>query len=241
VSVVHHRRQLLVRFHPDVAALVLLRPRNLTALFAHELTHSYQGDTRFGHLWYQVALKTSLALLALYSTVLAIVAGIAGVSMIQGHALTRIYSLPMFVLLALGIPYSGGLIAFCFLLRRWMEYSADLSAVLAGHGQEMLALLSLTAHHKQRPWERFAVFSEYPTLQQRVRRLKKYETETGPGDGTLPPKPPREWTRITFWDYFRALFTILIPSNAPMIVMAAAFTQYAQSLARAGYFKVVPF
>jgi hypothetical protein len=218
----------IVRLHPDIVALVLLKPKALGALLAHELTHSLQWDTSIGYIWYIVSIAACFVL-AVPDTILLAVA--AGIAWRQGI----LESLPYFEVSLLGALYTLGLAAFCFLIRRWMEYSADISAVLTGYGSQMIMLLSTHRTSKKRPWLR-RILSAYPTPEERLVRLEKIvgiqnEMINLSVDECFENLGPN-CTRIRLRDYGHAFLFSIIPTCAPMAVFAFVFIRVSEQLGK---------
>jgi len=232
MEVTRRRKRLIVNLHPELAAFVLFRPKAMGGLLAHEMTHSFQWDTTLGHVWYRVSVFGFGALLALY-VLLSLLFGVVAVAeLLKGRMAEVTNILPYLAVFLLGIPYSLGGGAFCFAIRRWMEYSADVSAVLAGYGSELATLLSLSRPFQQRSLVR-RIFSAYPTTGERWARLTRIVGSANELDGSdqlnESDSSVHNSTEIRFPDYIKGLFLSLLPAMAPMVLLATFFAYFVNS------------
>jgi len=172
-SILQQRRKLVVIFRPDFAVVTATRPRIARAFFAHELTHPLQWDTRFGKFWFQ-----SDRLLAIAVGFLALVAMFdllrqTTVEALHHHYAAAWSTLHYVAMEGMAFVASVWSTLWFFIVRRWAEYSADLSAVLAGYTDEMVDLLGRESLSKRSLWSWFWLLSG-PSNSSRLKRIENY-------------------------------------------------------------------
>jgi hypothetical protein len=122
------------------------------------------------------------------------------------------------------------------MVRRWSEYSADLSAALAGYGWELKTLLA-SAGATEGIWKQLTRFWIYPSRRSRLRRLERVlvdltplirTEEFSPGTTLRDGRPGA----ITWGDYVYSIFLRVIPVLALLASTMLLFIAAATSVGR---------
>jgi hypothetical protein len=213
-SIRQERRKLVVIFRPDFAVLVGQKPGIARAFLAHELTHPFQWDTRFGHFWFQTQ-----RLLAIIVTAFAFLAMLDLARQAGFEALRHDYSAAWQTLRYVAVE--GLAVLSCvfvtlwfFTVTRWAEFCADLSAAIAGYVDDIVDLLGSAIGTKNSLWRRFWQLSR-PSNISRLKRLQKYRAKLtsiqSDREGYNAPFWAGLSTQPGFKDYVFALFFRVIP------------------------------
>jgi len=230
IGVTQRRKTLILTVRPEMAAVILLRPKLMGALLAHELTHAAQWDTSLGHVWYRLTLMFCYLLSPLYG--LLIIGFLAGAIVESLHNGTSIAA-NVFILIGVitvCLLVTLGTIMFALTIRRWMEYSADITAALAGFGDELVEVLKLCPPSRVRCWLR-RTFSAYPTPSERIFSLARVLQ-----GGEIHQESARtvgvnlQMTKLRLFDYLRGLFFLLIPTMLPMVFPLLLLIQFLPSI-----------
>jgi hypothetical protein len=236
VSIVQRYRKLVIVFRPDFAALAILKPRVAGALLAHKLSHPFQWDTRFGHFWCQTSIVAFGVLVAGSLLGVAILGGAVLFHVARHESADVKYVLPYFELQVFGVAFSFLILAWCFRIRRWIEYAADLSAVLVGYGVELMSLLELR-RPQERPFRDRYGFSSYPSNAARLKRLTKYLGKVAAPETSqshVPMEVPHEFVvahaNLRIKDYAYALITRVVPFMLPMGLLTDAYVTLADRM-----------
>lgn len=234
VAIKSRRHLTVLTFGADFAMKSEVQPRLAGALLAHELSHHFQWDTGFGHVWLQVSLSAGagLCLISLFGC---LIIGVRGVAELMGHHYAAYrYSLRY---LAVGLAFSSCFVACCLFAKRWLEYHADLTAVLCGYGPEMRALLG-TLSAVPRSFLSRLRSAGYPSNAARLRRLSKVQSKfpdtVFPIGASIGSAAGVEVSRLRIADYAGALCIYVAPTMIVMGVATRLFVHFANKVGQIG-------
>jgi len=224
VSILERRAKIVVIFRADFATLVTAQPRLAGAFLAHELTHPFQWDTRFGHFWFQTDRILTIALAFLALLAMLDLSRQALAELMQHHPSSAWRTAHYVALEGLAFLSFIWVSLWFFIVTRWAEYSADLSAVLTGYGAEMSELLSKDVNATHSVWRWFWRLA-YPSSLSRRKRITKICGEVGIGNErriSTPTSLPFR-SQPTLLEYVAALFLRVIPFFGGFMLVGCLF------------------